>query len=70
MTPDELEDVRNFRIKPRGNGIGLNNIRERLKIAYEESLFEIDSAPGKGTVVQIRIPKKRGEEEHVQTADR
>ena len=70
MTPDELEDVRNFRIKPRGNGIGLNNIRERLKIAYEESLFEIDSAPGKGTVVQIWIPKKRGKEEHVQTADR
>lgn len=70
MTPDELEDVRNFRIKPRGNGIGLNNIRERLKIAHEESLFYIDSTPGEGTVVQIRIPKKRGEEENVQTADR
>ena len=70
MTADELEDVRNFRIKPRGNGIGLNNIRERLKIAYEESEFLIDSAPGEGTVVQIRIPKKREEEEDVQTADR
>lgn len=70
MTADELEDVRNFRIKPRGNGIGLNNIRERLKIAYEESEFRIDSAPGEGTVVQIRIPKKREEEEDVQTADR
>ena len=70
MTADELEDVRNFLIKPRGNGIGLNNIRERLKIAYEESEFLIDSAPGEGTVVQIRIPKKREEEEDVQTADR
>lgn len=70
MTADELEDVRNFRIKPRGNGIGLNNIQERLKIAYEESEFRIDSAPGEGTVVQIRIPKKREEEEDVQTADR
>lgn len=70
MTADELEGVRNFRIKPRGNGIGLNNIRERLKIAYEESEFRIDSAPGEGTVVQIRIPKKREEEEDVQTADR
>ena len=70
MTADELEDVRDFRIKPRGNGIGLNNIRERLKIAYEESEFQIDSAPGEGTVVQIRIPKKREEEEDVQTADR
>lgn len=70
MTADELEDVRNFRIKPRGNGIGLNNIQERLKIVYEESEFRIDSAPGEGTVVQIRIPKKREEEEDVQTADR
>lgn len=70
ITADELEDVRNFRIKPRGNGIGLNNIRERLKIAYEESEFLIDSTLGVGTTVQIRIPKKREEEKDVQTVDR
>ena len=70
ITADELEDIRNFRIRPRGNGIGLNNIRERLKIAYEESEFRIESSPGEGTAVQIRIPKKREEEEDVQTSDR
>lgn len=64
MKEKELEEVRNFRVKPRGNGIGLRNIRERLKIAYEESSFFIDSEWGKGTVVQIRIPKKgKGEED-------
>lgn len=70
MTEKELEEVRNFRVKPRGNGIGLGNIRERLKIAYEESSFFIDSTWGKGTVVQIRIPKKGTERKDVQTVNR
>lgn len=59
MKKEELEAVRTFQAKPKGNGIGLKNIRERLKIAYEESSFFIDSVPGRGTVVQIRVPKKR-----------
>lgn len=58
MTQEELEAVRTFTVKPSGHGIGLKNIYERLKMAYEEKLtFEIDSACGQGTSVRIVIPK-------------
>lgn len=57
MTQKELEEVRNFTIEPKGHGIGLKNIYERLKLAYVESEFVINSETGKGTVVTIRIPK-------------
>ena len=62
MTPEELEAVRNFTVKPKGHGIGLNNIRERLKMAFQDSEFSIESQLHEGTAVRIRIPKlKRGE---------
>ena len=58
MTEEELNAVRTFTVKPSGHGIGLKNIHERLRMAYEERLtFEIDSACGQGTSVRIVIPK-------------
>ena len=58
MTKEELEAVRTFSAKPAGHGIGLKNIYERLKMAFDEALtFEIDSVSGQGTCVRIVIPK-------------
>ena len=59
MTAEELQSVRDFTFQPKGNGIGLKNIRDRLSLIYhEESQFQIESEPGKGTRVTIRIPKR------------
>jgi two-component system LytT family sensor kinase len=39
------------------SGIGISNVRERLKVLYgQEFVFEIDSKPGKGTVIRFEIP--------------
>lgn len=65
MLEEELEAVRTFTAVPKGNGIGLKNIRERLLITYEKSQLEIESAPGKGTTVKIRIPKMKKDEIYV-----
>ena len=64
MTPEELEAVRSFTVKPKGHGIGLKNIEERLKMAFEqEAGFQIDSVLGKGTTVTITIPKREARQE-------
>ncbi|QBE97288.1 Sensor histidine kinase YehU [Blautia producta] len=65
MEPEELEKVRNGTAVPKGHGIGIKNIRERLKITYEDSEFSIDSRKGHGTKIQIRIPKMCSEVDHV-----
>lgn len=65
MSLEELEAVRNLNFKPKGNGIGVKNIVERLKIDDESSTFEIDSEKGKGTLVTIRIHKRMKGEENV-----
>ncbi|MHB8155866.1 MAG: histidine kinase [Desulfocucumaceae bacterium] len=40
-----------------GNGVGLSNVHERLKGLFgEEYGLQIDSAPGEGTSIFIRIP--------------
>ena len=61
MSQEELEAVRSFDFKPKGHGIGLKNIRERLKIAYEENVFMIESRLGEGTKISILIPKRQKE---------
>ena len=53
MTEEELAAVRNFTMVPKGNGIGLKNISERLNLIFSDAVFEISSQPGKGTVVRI-----------------
>lgn len=58
MTEDELEAVRTFTAESKGHGIGLKNIYERLKMAFDqEADFNISSSCGSGTTVTIRIPK-------------
>lgn len=59
MSDADLKAARNFSIQPKGHGIGLKNIYERLMIANERSKFEIYSQPGKGTMVVMEIPKER-----------
>lgn len=69
MDGETLRAVRDGTVKPKGNGIGLTNIRERLKILFEDSEFNVDSAPGQGTVIRIRIPKKCVEDNRLPEAD-
>ena len=61
MSEEELKAVRNGTIEPKGHGIGLKNIRERLRMAYADSEFVIESSPGSGTRITICIPKKKHE---------
>ena len=54
-----VEAVRTFTMKPKGNGIGIKNISERLKLFFSgEAVMEIWSQPGEGTRIHIEIPKK------------
>jgi two-component system LytT family sensor kinase len=40
------------------SGIGISNVRERLKVLYgQEFSFTIDSQPGKGTSIRLEIPE-------------
>lgn len=39
-------------------GVGIGNVRERLRYAYEEAVLHIESAVGEGTTVTILIPLK------------
>lgn len=58
MTAEELQAARSFSLESREHGIGLKNIYERLKMAFDqEAEFIISSSPGEGTKVTIRIPK-------------
>ena len=66
MTEEELRAVRTFHAIPKGHGIGLKNIYERLRMAFDQTAeFEISSSPGKGTSVTIVIPKMGADEKHV-----
>ncbi|MCL5677417.1 MAG: histidine kinase [Firmicutes bacterium] len=53
-------------------GLGFLNVRRRLELFYERpGLVAVDSAPGRGTMVQLRLPRAAREvAASVQTADR
>ncbi len=41
-----------------GSGIGISNVRERLKVVYgQDFLLKIDGRPGKGTAIRFEIPE-------------
>lgn len=61
MDVETLQAARDGTIRSKGNGIGLSNIRERLKLFSDESEFAIDSVSGTGTCVRIRLPKREVE---------
>ena len=43
--------------KGQGNGIGLRNVDERLRVIYGENYhLKIESTPGRGTCARIEIP--------------
>lgn len=44
-------------------GIGLANVRERLRIAFPSSRFAIESSPGTGTCASIEIVQEEGGKE-------
>lgn len=63
MTEKRLEAVKNFTAKPKGHGIGLKNIKERLEMSFKDCCkFTIESKSGEGTTVRIQIPKMREED--------
>ncbi|WP_165971993.1 cache domain-containing sensor histidine kinase [Paenibacillus piri] len=39
-------------------GVGITNVRERLRLAYEDSGVSVESERGHGTIVRIQIPLK------------
>ena len=65
MTEQKLRQIRNMDFKPKGHGIGLKNIKERILMDDENSSFTIDSEIGKGTVVTVQVHKKTGENSYV-----
>ena len=51
-----IPDERRFEILE--SGIGLKNVYERMKVLYSrEFTFDVQSTPGKGTVIRIEIPE-------------
>lgn len=57
FSPSRLEEVRSMTYKGKGNGIGLNNIRNRLNLIYGPAAeMSIDSRKG-CTVITIKIPE-------------
>jgi two-component system sensor histidine kinase YesM len=57
MEPSRLEQVRRGEHQPKGKGIGLKNIEERIKLAFGDAYgIHIDSEPGKGTRVYVYLP--------------
>lgn len=57
---DTLEALRRGEIQPKGSGIGLKNINERLKLIFGLQYgLEIDSIEDKGTTVKVFIPLER-----------
>jgi two-component system LytT family sensor kinase len=62
LTVEVIDDGMGFpddrRLESLDSGIGIRNVRERLKALYgQEFTFVIDSAPGKGTAIRLEIPE-------------
>ncbi|GGF84968.1 sensor histidine kinase YesM [Paenibacillus albidus] len=66
MTVEFIRDLQQGRIQTRGQGIGLANITERVQLLFgQEWGTVIESKPGSGTTIHVRIPYLKGEERHV-----
>ena len=42
--------------RPRGNGVGLESVRERIRLGGRGHAFALESAPGFGTRVRVTLP--------------
>lgn len=61
---EKLEAMRSFTVQPEGHGIGLKNIHERLEICYEQYDFSMNSAPGEGMHIMLRLPRQTKRLQH------
>lgn len=43
-------------VRPSGHGVGLESVRERLRLGGPGHTFELESTPGVGTLVRITLP--------------
>ena len=67
MDEEYVKQIRKGNYEPKGTGLGLRNITERIKILFgEEYGLAITSEKGVGTFITIRIPIE-GERENVQS---
>ncbi|MCL6590758.1 MAG: sensor histidine kinase [Firmicutes bacterium] len=58
-------------IQPKGLGIGLKNINDRLKLIFGESFgINISGTTGSGARIMVRIPKTEEQDEYVQSFTR
>jgi len=75
IPPERLEAIRKKLAGAVGEesgakGIGLKNVHDRIVKAYEgQSGVSIDSGPGMGTIVKIRLPYKHADCGALETAD-
>ncbi|MEK4350257.1 sensor histidine kinase [Paenibacillus sp. FSL R5-0744] len=66
MSAEFIKDLQQGRVKTRGEGIGLANIAERIQIVFgPEWGTVIESEPGQGTTIHVRIPYLKGVQENV-----
>lgn len=57
MDPDYLIKLSTGEINPRGSGIGLRNINDRIQMIYGHHYgIQIDSGSDGGTVIQVHLP--------------
>jgi len=63
MEPAFLEKLKRGEAETRGQGVGLSNINDRIKLAYGEKYgVNIESVPNKGTKIIIVLPFEKGED--------
>ncbi|MCM3175800.1 sensor histidine kinase [Paenibacillus sp. MER 99-2] len=68
MTAEFLQQLQEGQIQTRGQGIGLSNIQERIRLTFgDEGTMVMSSSPGSGTVVSISIPWIREDDDDVQS---
>lgn len=66
MSAEFIKDLQMGRVKTRGEGIGFANIAERIQLVFgHEWGTVIESEPGKGTTIHVRIPYLKGVLENV-----
>lgn len=71
MDAERLQGVMDGSARPRGNGLGIANIRERLRYMFgSEASFAIASEAGAGTTVTIVVPVKALREQEGESSRR
>jgi len=54
--------------RPSGNGVGLESVRERLRLGGAGHAFALESAPGAGTRVRVTLPLSPAPPSRLETA--